>query len=360
MKHTITINNKVKHRCKPTNVAAESINCNNVIEVTIREFANLVTQPNGYTWCPATFKDNKRSNNNWLQQSIFALDFDSGISISDVVCKLQSVNINPNIVYTSFSDTSALRKFRVVLFVDKVIDNSTEAKLMQLKLMNLFEGSVDIACKDYARMFFGGKELVMISEELNSVKNIEQLEYKDSMKIKVNNEIYTNNENINLGVNNQSNEQFKQVEIEDLSMLEQSNLFNRFKNGEWLYHNELFVLATNLYWITNKGNNLLDKMKATMIKWNNEGKTQYTENNFNIINSQLLNKYSPASLKQIDKNELYTNLLVLVKNQDKMKELDNKLKNVQNKQSNVNSDSTLVLDKKEGVSTRVALKGLKF
>lgn len=355
MKHTITINNKVKHTCKPINVAAESINCNNVVEVTIREFANLVTQPNGYTWCPATFKDNKRSNNNWLQQSIFALDFDSGISISDVVCKLQSVNINPNIVYTSFSDTPELRKFRVVLFVDKVIDNSTEAKLMQLKLMYLFDSSVDIACKDYARMFFGGKELVMISEELNSVDVINKLDVPTYTQ-----PARTYNLNINLGVNNQSNEQFKQVEIEDLSILEQSNLFNRFKKGEWLYHNELFVLATNLYWITNKGNNLLDKMKTTMNYWNEQGKTQYTENNFNIINSQLLNKYSPASLKQLDKNELYTNLLVLVKNQDKMKELDNKLKNVQNKQSNVNSDSTLVLDKKEGISTRVALKGLKF
>lgn len=359
MKHIVTINRTTKHTVKPTNISLESINCKEQLEVTIKEFSQLVTQPNGFTWCPATF-NGTRANKNWLQQSMFALDFDSGISISDVVSKLYSVGLNPNIVYTSFSDTPVLRKFRVVLFVDRIIDNATEAKLMQLKLMNLFDSSVDIACKDYARMFFGGKELVMISEELNNVKNIEQLECKDSMKIKVNNEIYTNNENINLGVNNQSNGQFEQVEIEDLSILEQSNLFRRFKKGEWLYHNELFVLATNLYWLTCKGQSLLYKMKTTMNYWNEQGKTQYTENNFNIINSQLLNKYSPASLKQLDKSELYTNLLVLVKNQDKIKELDNKLKNVQNKQSESNSDSTLVLDKKEGVSTRVALKGLKF
>lgn len=351
MKHTITINNKVKHTSKPINVAAESINCNNVVEVTIREFANLVTQPNGHTWCPATFKDNKRSNNNWLQQSMFALDFDNGISISDVVCKLQSVNINPNIVYTSFSDTSALRKFRVVLFVDKVIDNSTEVKLMQLKLMNLFEGSVDIACKDYARMFFGGKELVMISEELNSVDVINKLDVPTYVQ-----PVRTYNLNINQVESNVTNNKFTQVELNDLKVLEKSALFNRFKNGEWLYHDELFALATNLYWITHNKINLLHKMKTTMIKWNNEGKTQYTENNFNIINSQLMNKYSPASLKQLDKNELYTNLLVLVKFEMDMD--NNKLKNEQNSISESNSSFTLVVDKKEMIQYRNANQAL--
>jgi hypothetical protein len=57
-----------------------------------------------------------------------------------------------------------------------VIDDAVEAKLIGLKLMYLFDESVDISCKDYARMFFGGKELVMISEELNDLSVVEKLE----------------------------------------------------------------------------------------------------------------------------------------------------------------------------------------
>jgi hypothetical protein len=64
MKHTITINNKQQHSVKPTNVSLESKNTNNLIETSIEEFSQLVTQPNGYTWCPAIFKDNQRKNDN--------------------------------------------------------------------------------------------------------------------------------------------------------------------------------------------------------------------------------------------------------------------------------------------------------
>jgi hypothetical protein len=127
-------------------------------------------------------------------------------------------------------------------------------------------------------------------------------------------------------------------------MLEQSNLFKRFKNGDWLYHNELFALATNLYWITTNGRSLIYKMKATMEYWNSQGKTQYTENNFNIINSQLSNKYSPMSLNKIDKHEQYTNLLVLLQSETRMYNDKNKLNKVQNTTSTKYDDTTLVLD----------------
>mgnify|MGYP003860835639 FL=1 len=52
-----------------------------------------------------------------------------------------------------------------------------------------------------------------------------------------------------------------------------------FLDGEWLTHMQLFGLATNLIHI--KGGQKL--MNDTMIKYNQEGKTDYSENNFNII-----------------------------------------------------------------------------
>ena len=74
-------------------------------------------------------------------------------------------------------------------------------------------------------------------------------------------------------------------------------LLDVFLNGEWLYHNQLFGLATNMNYI--RGGRKL--MTETMKKYNDMGLTHYTENNFNIftyINKvnylpQLIYKFSP-------------------------------------------------------------------
>jgi hypothetical protein len=60
---------------------------------------------------------------------------------------------------------------------------------------------------------------------------------------------------------------------------ERVKVLDAFLTGEWLYHDQLFGLATNLIYI--KGGQRL--MKETMQRFNEEGLTQYTENNFNII-----------------------------------------------------------------------------
>jgi hypothetical protein len=85
----------------------------------------------------------------------------------EVIQTLTNYGIKVNLLYNSFSDTPALRKFRVVIFINQVIDNATTAKFIQLNLMNIFEGTVDKACKDYARMFFGGKEILHLDNNLN-------------------------------------------------------------------------------------------------------------------------------------------------------------------------------------------------
>jgi len=56
-------------------------------------------------------------------------------------------------------------------------------------------------------------------------------------------------------------------------------VLDAFLTGEWLYHDQLFGLATNL--IYTKGGQRL--MKETMQRFNDEGRTHYSENNFNII-----------------------------------------------------------------------------
>ena len=71
----------------------------------------------------------------------------------------------------------------------------------------------------------------------------------------------------------------KKVKIDFDFARKKVRILDEFLNGMWLYHQQLFGLATNLIY-TEGGFQLMIK---TMEKFNDEGKTQYTQNNFNIL-----------------------------------------------------------------------------
>lgn len=322
--HTITFDISRKHNSKPTNVGAVSANLKTVKKVTIEEFAKAVTQPYGFSFTPAIFKDNKRSNRNWLQQSVFALDFDNGFTPEEAIAKLELYGLSANVIYTSFSDTPDLRKFRVLLFLDTVITDKKLAKFIILNLMDLFDGEVDIACKDYARLFFGGKECLHLDtiptntidllNVLNSIKAAND-KFRTRSLVDVTEigytraSLYNNNKDVHLYtsfVNPYKNNPVKRFNWELAT--EKVKILRDFLNGKWLHHPQLFGLATNLLNI-NGGEKL---MRLTMEKYNKMGKTFYTENNFGIFPSVKKNNYSPMRLQNfsLDKEDhQYLNII---------------------------------------------------
>lgn len=304
----ITTNEINKHSVKPTNISVESVNTKTEREVTLVELASIICQPNGSTWCPAIF-NGTRKNDNWIQQQAFALDFDNGTTPDEVIATLLSYGIIPNMVYGSFSDTVEHRKFRLVLVLDTIINNSDVAKWIIIQLMNLFGQKADKACKDLSRMFFGSKYAApeYLSEQFVSTENLIFVLNSVAVASDSNKTRNCIDEIVSKGVN--------PIYIKDchVSGQKDENVFNNgqiiehfdfdkaaenvcifadFLNGKWLTHPQLFGIATSLRWI--KGG--LKLMKETMNKWNKEGKTSYNLNNFGILPYVAKMNYTPTNL----------------------------------------------------------------
>lgn len=118
----------------------------------------------GHTFCPAIFEKQgnyaPRRKSTFLQQHIFALDFDGGITFEEVLQRAYTYNIPPTFIYKtlSCSDTE-INKFRVIWIADFVA-NSVKFAESIVKMMMIIYPEADKACKDCCRLFFGGKGVV--------------------------------------------------------------------------------------------------------------------------------------------------------------------------------------------------------
>jgi hypothetical protein len=72
---------------------------NNPVEIDIEDLANSISQ--GATFKPALLGGSK--NENWMKQSIFCLDFDSGITYPEFAAKATEYDLQPNFCYNTLS-----------------------------------------------------------------------------------------------------------------------------------------------------------------------------------------------------------------------------------------------------------------
>lgn len=154
---------------------------NDYIELSIKDLSSQVVSPNSKTWMPALI-EGKRIAANWKSQSIFALDFDDGITFERALKRLQEYGLDCAFAYTT--DSPELAKFRMVFQIEKTITDAAFRDTIQLSLMALFP-EVDTTCKDRERLFFSGKELICENYEyrLDIDKLVEAAEFygiKDS------------------------------------------------------------------------------------------------------------------------------------------------------------------------------------
>ena len=268
--------------------------------ITINEFSNMVAGPNSHTWFGGTY-NTSITNQNWTSTQVIGLDFDSGVyTVEETVDKLKSNGINPQLWYSSFSSTTSNPKFRIVLFVDEPITNPEHRELIYKGLLQLVPHA-DVNCKNAARIFFGGKDAVILHTEPISIQSL-----IDSTAIAVITGDKGRSRHIPEGListyigenseflfNTNRNYPFLPnipptpitlmgktlPSINWVKAKERVRILKDFLDGKWLSHMQLFGLATNFIHI--KGGQKL--MNETMIKYNQEGKTDYSENNFNII-----------------------------------------------------------------------------
>jgi hypothetical protein len=271
--------------------------------ITITEFSRYVTLPYSYTWSGGKFKGT-RSNDTWLEQQVFALDFDDGtITTEEVIERLNQIGIYPQVWYSTFSDSPQKRKFRVVIFLDAPVTDKRTHKFIFDTLFFLFP-EVDKQCRDASRYFFGGKDYTILYDEpISKQKFLDSLSIemysRDSRKFRniplISEDFSTDSvQNSAFQYNYYSNTQFSTIPINNPTttlqggrkpridfdeLRKKARVFDEFMNGYWFHHDVLFGLATNLVQVDGG----FQLMKETMERYNHTGQTEYTENNFNIL-----------------------------------------------------------------------------
>ena len=290
---------------KPSKTEMGRISNNLVVQtgLTITEFSTILVPPYSYTWFGGTLGGSIK-NINWQQQSIIALDFDKGlIPVEKVIEKLKKEELPPQLWYSSLSDTPELNKFRVVILLDNPIKTINHYDIIIQGLLNMFP-EADQSCKNPSRFFLGGKKVFMLDTEPISTQRL----LDKASLILINNDggrnrkipanllgslTNTGQKRLFLYSSNRNNHFSPETKYKHTTTTDgrtqtvinwnvarsRIKILDAFLSGEWLYHNQLFGLATNL--MNTKGGKKL--MLDTMEKFNSLGTTSYTDNNFNIF-----------------------------------------------------------------------------
>ncbi|MEC3874613.1 hypothetical protein [Chryseobacterium salviniae] len=276
------------------------------IESTVEDFSKVILKPDAHSWCGGVFSGPIK-NENWIKSSIIGMDFDKGrITLKEVYSKFKEFDIIPNLHYDTFSSSEHAHKFRIVLFFDIPITCiKTYAKIMRT-LEKLFY--TDPNCKNPSRIFYGGTNINVTNLNPLSLENFIQFidintiardnnltrSTIDTTSIDANfcNSLYNDNKNVHfLATHNKLNctSMAGEQVIDWDQACEKIKILNDFNSGEWLYHQELFGLATNLMYM--RGG--LKKMKSIMNNFNKSGKTKYSKNNFAILPYVKHKEYNP-------------------------------------------------------------------
>lgn len=130
-----------------------------VAEISIEDLAEQLTQPYGRSFCPSVFSGQRRKGDNWIQQQVFAIDIDYGISLADVIDRCERFWVKPAFMYNTFSDHGSNIRFRVVFVASEAITDKRIRKIIQEALMVIFP-EADKQCTDEARLFLGGQSII--------------------------------------------------------------------------------------------------------------------------------------------------------------------------------------------------------
>lgn len=132
----------------------------------------------GCTFSPATFKNGKRTKDNFEQQQLFALDFDNKdpkkkITFEKVKERAEHYELPILSAYDTLSSVEH-DKFRVVFLNDVSVTDRRVAAAVQLAIGKMFPEADSSCYKDVSKLYFGGKELLYYDDNFPEV-NIESI-----------------------------------------------------------------------------------------------------------------------------------------------------------------------------------------
>ncbi|SEJ71438.1 hypothetical protein SAMN05660742_114106 [Propionispira arboris] len=168
---------------KPTGEVAAIISKRigySTMKLTLSNIENFVYRVGslGHTFCPATFKDGKRSKENFEQQQLIALDFDNKdsnncISFKEIKSRAEDYELPILFAYDTLSSKNH-NKFRVVFLNDVSITDRKVAEATQLAIGTMFP-EADTSCyKDVSKMYYGGKQILYYDKKTPEI-NVESV-----------------------------------------------------------------------------------------------------------------------------------------------------------------------------------------
>lgn len=142
------------HTSKPTNAGSVRAHMK-LTDLTINELANaLVSGHSMYCHESVGMKAI-----DWRSQKIFALDFDDNSDHDEIIHRLIDCGIKPCFGYTTFSDSAEWHKFRLVFNSNTLITIPAIRRVITHAFMIICP-ECDKACKDAARLIYGGKSII--------------------------------------------------------------------------------------------------------------------------------------------------------------------------------------------------------
>lgn len=127
----------------------------------------------GQSFSPGILHGTKAAD--WQKQQLFCIDIDNEekgaekgapkqraalpLDVPEVLRRSAEWNIEPFLIYETFSSVPEWQKFRIVFAADRVLTDPAERDGLQLALMELFP-ECDAACKNRDRLFYGGKAVL--------------------------------------------------------------------------------------------------------------------------------------------------------------------------------------------------------
>ncbi len=160
----------VQHTSKPTDlVGINNRLAKSPVDISITELGFALEK--GQSFCCGYFgkPDSDgiiyRRNDCWTSQQVFGLDFDDGITMDDFMETCINYGIIPAIMYTTFSHTDEHHKFRALWQVPQPITDHRLRWLVIQSLAHVFGKKNDTKCYDPARLFFGGKDLMVMEPD---------------------------------------------------------------------------------------------------------------------------------------------------------------------------------------------------
>lgn len=292
--------------------------------LTITELATITAPPNSYTIAPALFTGGTLNNQSWRGQQVYYLDFDGRITVEDVLSRFKEFGITPNYYYHTFSHSEAQPRFRIVLLSDHVVEDASTAKNIKHGLLNVVP-EADRACIDNARLFYGGVDCTILNDNpipyhlIHALAGVAAITSDHGKTRYVPNRVSLLNyyKGTQIETNNLDKyidylKKLKDNKVDFEKLAERVQIFNDFINGKWLYHNELFGLATSLHWL--KGGKKL--FTDTMSKYNQLNRTNYDNFKLNIIKYVANQQYLPMHLSAYSPHTAdheYSNLITAIK-----------------------------------------------